>query len=108
MGKIITEIEKGTKHIAKATFEIHQVSWMRELHVFEFKCENTGTTPEEMDFYKQFVAQVAITHQTTDHLNELLKARKGDCERGVKKTLDKNNIDIDSYHDGSIVGNHCI
>jgi hypothetical protein len=107
-GKIMTEIEKATKNIAKAKFGNRQASWVRKLRVLKSECEQNRTTPEEMDFYKQFVTQVAITQQTTCHLNELLKVHKGDSERELKKALKANFVDIDAYHGGSIVGNHCM
>ena len=72
------------------------------------KCERNITTSEEMDFYKQCVAQVAFTKRITDHLNELLKVQTSNSKRETKEGLTGNNVNIDAYGDGSIAVNHCM
>ena len=72
------------------------------------ECEKNKTTQEEERLYEEFVYQLVITEQTVQHCDELLKAHTGDSERELVKALKENNVDITTYHSGSIVGNHCM
>ena len=65
-------------------------------------------TEEEAQFYTNFVYQVVMAERTLEHCNELLKEHKCDTEREIIKALKEHNVDIDAYHSGSIVGNHCM
>ena len=58
--------------------------------------------------YQDVVYQLVISEQTVQHCNDLIKAHTGDWERELVKALHANNVDIDAYHGGSIVGNHCM
>ena len=66
-------------------------------------------TMEEMtQFYTNFIYQMVMDERKLSHCNELLKEHKCDTEREIIKALNENNVDIDAYHGGSIVGNHCM
>ena len=106
--KLMTEVEKANKSIAKAKIGKRQAALVRKLRVLKAEIKRNELTPEELDFYKQFVAQVSITQQTSDHLKDLLSLHNGDAERELINALVANHVDIDAYHGGSIVGNHCM
>ena len=74
------------------------------------ECEINKVTEEEAQFYTNFVYQVVMAERTLEHCNELLKEHKYKCdtEREIIKARKDHNVDIDAYHSGSIVGNHCM
>ena len=41
-------------------------------------------------------------------MEELLKVHSGDAKRELKKALAANNVVVNAYFGGSIVGNHCM
>ena len=63
---------------------------------------------EEAQFYTNFVYQVVMAERTVGHCNELLKEHKCNSEHEILKTLKDHGVDINAYHSGSIVGNHCM
>ena len=80
----------------------------RKLRILREECTKNETTPEEAQFYDEFVYQNVIAEKTVEHCSELLKAHNGDAERELVKALKENNVDINIYHGGSFVGNHCM
>ena len=106
--QMMAEIKKVTKNIAKAKLGKRRKAMLRNLQLLKHECERNKTTPEEMEVYEQFVAQVSASQQTVDHLNNLLSAHVGDFDREIKKVLKTYNVRIEAYHGGSLVGNHCM
>ena len=51
---------------------------------------------------------MVVTEGTVDHMEELPKEHTGNSERELRKALHENNVDIDAYQGGSIVGNNCM
>ena len=64
--------------------------------------------PEEAQFYNNFVYQIVTAEKTVEHYSEMLKEHNGDAKHQLVKALKENNVDINAYHVGSIVGNHCM
>ena len=106
--KILKEIEKVRGKIATVNIGRPQAAWVRKLQVLRKESKKNETTPEEAELYEHFLAQVSVAEGTVEHMEDLLKAHRGDSEREMRKVLQPNNVDIDSYHGGSIVGNHCM
>ena len=105
---IMEEIQKATRNIGKVKIGKEQASLGQKLCVLKSECERNRTTSEELDFYTQFVAQVALTHQTAEHLDELLKGHSGISKHDINEALQNNKVDIEAYRGGSIVGSQCM
>ena len=80
----------------------------KQLYILKVECEKNKTTQEEEQLYEQFVYQLVISEQTVQHCDELLKAHPGDSDHELVKALHAHTVDISAYHNGSIVGNHCM
>ena len=106
--KIMKEIETTVGNMSTARMGKKLDELDRKLRILIKECKKNETTPEEAQFYNEFVYQIVITKQTVKHCAELLKAHHGDAERELVKALKENNVDIKAYHGGSFVGNHCM
>ena len=106
--KLMTEIGKATRHVNTAKFGAQQGAWVKRLEILKSECESNRTTEEEAPFYTNFIYQVVMAERTLEHCKELLKEHKCDSEREITKALKDHNVDINAYHGGSIVGNHCM
>ena len=106
--QLMKEIGKATCRVKTAKFGARQGGWAKRLEILKSECERNRTTDEEAQFYNNFVYQVVMAERTAEHCNELLKAHKCDSEREIYKALKDHGVDINAYHSGSIVGNHCM
>lgn len=106
--KIVKEIEKSTGKIATAKFGRPQALWVRKLRILREENERNQITPEKVELYEQSVAQAVVAEGIVDHMEELLKEHTDNFEHELKKAPHDNNVDIEAYHGGSIVGNHCM
>ena len=105
---IMREIGKIEKRFKTARHGTKQQSLIFRLRTLRADCEKNKTTQEEKQLYQDFVYLLAISEQTVQHCNDLLKSHTGNSERELVKALKANNVDISAYHGGSIVGNHCM
>ena len=106
--KLMKELGKATGRVQRANLGAQQGAAIRRLEILKSECERNSLTDDEEKFYTNFVYQVVMAERTLEHCNELLKEHKCDTEREITKALKENNVDIDAYHGGSIVGNHCM
>ena len=57
------------------------------MHTLKYERKKNEITPEEAQFYREFVYQIVIAEKTVEHCSEMLKEHNGDVERELVKAL---------------------
>ena len=76
MKKIETTV--GKMSTARMGKKLDELDW--NLQILRGEWKNNETTPEDAQFYDEFVYQIAIAEKTVEHCTELLKAHNDDVE----------------------------
>ena len=87
--------------------------WEEKLRVIEgefnqWEQSNAEIEGEEEDHKFHVLEQLGVVKQTRQELTSLLKHHEGFSHRIVVKILKKYGVDMKLYHEGMIIGNHCI
>ena len=102
------QIENICTSISTVKYPKHKDKLMRNLTILRGELTRWKTTTEEDRVYDEYFSQLLYAEGTLKHMEDLLKAHTGDSERELIKILKANNVDINAYFGGSIVGNHCM